>query len=314
MGLFSFLRKNKQQTDPDQGVYRSKADTFGPGAEQAELPLRSRKAKAGKAGNQSNEAVDPVLPEKKRARRRLVGAVALVLAVVIILPMILDSEPKPLADDIAIQIPSRDKPGASASASAPAPVSNSSGLDQQEEIVDPASTPATPAVPPAAVASKPPVTGNTAVTTAPPPRVAAIVPPEAAPKPEPKADPKPKPEAKPAAAPKPESKPAPVAEKHDDAARAQAILEGRADAAPAAADKKPAKFVLQVAALASQDKVDELQGKLKEAGIRSYTQKVPTQAGERIRIRVGPFSSKEEAEKARAKLGKLGLNGSLIPG
>ncbi|MDB5765872.1 MAG: dedD, partial [Collimonas fungivorans] len=80
MGLFSFLRKNKQQTDPDQGVYRSKADTFGPGAEQAELPLRSRKAKAGKAGNQSNEAVDPVLPEKKRARRRLVGAVALVLA------------------------------------------------------------------------------------------------------------------------------------------------------------------------------------------------------------------------------------------
>ena len=91
------------------------------------------------------------------------------------------------------------------------------------------------------------------------------------------------------------------------------VIRLRADAAPAA-DKKPAKFVLQVAALASQDKVDELQGKLKEAGIRSYTQKVPTQAGERIRIRVGPFSSKEEAEKTRAKLGKLGLNGSLIPG
>jgi DedD protein len=312
MGLFSFLRKNKQQTDPDQGIYRSKADTgIGPGAEQAELPLRSRKTKANKAGNQANEAVDPVLPEKKRARRRLVGAVALVLAVVIILPMILDSEPKPLADDIAIQIPSRDKSGASAPASAAAPLSNSSGLDRQEEIVDPASAPVTPAPPAAAV--KPAATDNAAVTTPAPPKMAAVVPPETAPKPESKPESKPKPEVKPEAKPKPEQKPAPVAEKHDDAARAQAILEGRADAAPAA-DKKPAKFVLQVAALASQDKVDELQGKLKEAGIRSYTQKVPTQAGERIRIRVGPFSSKEEAEKTRAKLGKLGLNGSLIPG
>jgi DedD protein len=314
MGLFSFLRKNKQQTDPDQGIYRSKADTgIGPGAEQAELPLRNRKTKASKAGNQANEAVDPVLPEKKRARRRLVGAVALVLAVVIILPMILDSEPKPLADDIAIQSPSRDKPGASASASASAaaPLSNSSGLDRQEEIVDPASAPVTPAPP--AAAGKPAAADNAAVTTPAPPKMAPVVPPEAAPKPEPKPESKPKPEVKPEAKPKPEPKPAPVAEKHDDAARAQAILEGRADAAPAA-DKKPAKFVLQVAALASQDKVDELQGKLKEAGIRSYTQKVPTQAGERIRIRVGPFSSKEEAEKTRAKLGKLGLNGSLIPG
>jgi len=71
--------------------------------------------------------------------------------------------------------------------------------------------------------------------------------------------------------------------------------------------------VLQVAALATQDKVDELQEKLKEAGIKSFTQKVPTQAGERTRIRVGPFNSKEEAEKVRAKLTKLGLNGSLVP-
>lgn len=308
MGLFSFLRKNKRQADPDQGVYRSKADTgFDSGSEQGELPLRTRKAKASKAGNQPNEAVDPVLPEKKRARRRLVGAVALVLAAVIVLPMILDSEPKPLPNDIAIQIPSRDKPGASASASASAAasVSNSSGLDQREEIIEPASSApiATTSAPPAATTGKP------AVTIAPTPKVAAVVSPEVAPKPEPKPESKPKPEAKP----KLKAEPSQVADKHDDAARAQAILEGRAEAAPAA-DRKPGKFVLQVAALASQDKVNELQGKLKEAGIHSYTQKVPTQAGDRIRIRVGPFSSKEEAERTRAKLAKLGLNGSLIPG
>jgi DedD protein len=43
---------------------------------------------------------------RKRARRRLVGAVALVVLVVVFLPMILDNEPKPLSEDIAINIPS----------------------------------------------------------------------------------------------------------------------------------------------------------------------------------------------------------------
>ncbi|NNH21378.1 SPOR domain-containing protein, partial [Bordetella trematum] len=45
-----------------------------------------------------------------RARRRLAGAIALVLAAVIILPMVLDSEPVPVADDIPINIPSRNTP------------------------------------------------------------------------------------------------------------------------------------------------------------------------------------------------------------
>jgi DedD protein len=71
--------------------------------------------------------------------------------------------------------------------------------------------------------------------------------------------------------------------------------------------------VLQVAALATQDKVDELQGKLKSAGISSYTQKISTGSGSRTRVRVGPFGSKEEAERVRTKLGKLGLNGTLVP-
>ncbi len=65
--------------------------------------------------------------------------------------------------------------------------------------------------------------------------------------------------------------------------------------------KNPAKFVLQVAALASQEKVNELQGKLSEAGFKSYTQKVPTASGDRIRVRIGPFASKdEEANTARS--------------
>ncbi|KGD92922.1 sporulation protein, partial [Achromobacter sp. RTa] len=45
-----------------------------------------------------------------RARRRLAGAVALVLAAVIILPMVLDSQPVPVADNIPIRVPERNTP------------------------------------------------------------------------------------------------------------------------------------------------------------------------------------------------------------
>ena len=51
---------------------------------------------------------DEELELKKRARRRLVGAVVLVTAVAVILPMVLDSEPKPVSQNVDIQIPSPD--------------------------------------------------------------------------------------------------------------------------------------------------------------------------------------------------------------
>ena len=48
---------------------------------------------------------------RRKARRRLIGAVALTLAVVVILPMVLDSEPKPAGQDIDLHIPDPDKAG-----------------------------------------------------------------------------------------------------------------------------------------------------------------------------------------------------------
>ena len=45
-----------------------------------------------------------------RARRRLAGAIALVLAAVIVLPMVLDSQPTPVADNIPIKVPERTTP------------------------------------------------------------------------------------------------------------------------------------------------------------------------------------------------------------
>lgn len=45
---------------------------------------------------------------KRRARRRLVGAVALATAIVVLLPMLLDSEPKQVGQDIELRIPDKD--------------------------------------------------------------------------------------------------------------------------------------------------------------------------------------------------------------
>lgn len=307
MSLFSSLRKNKQEPASDDSTFYSRA-------EEESNKVRSRRRQGS---SKASEPVDSVLPEKKRARRRLIGAIALVLAAVIGLPMILDSEPKPVADDIVIQIPSKDKPElaavggdhASASASASiAKVSASAALDPKEEMIDEPAPVADASPASNEPAVKDDVVTGTAVALA---NARQEAKPAAEALKSNPADKKPHSDQKPASKtePKPEAKTAD--KKADDAARAQALLEGKPD--PKAAEKKSGKFVIQVAALATKEKVAELQNKLKNAGIKSYTQKIATASGERIRIRVGPFVSKEEADKMRTKIVKLGLNGTLVP-
>jgi len=326
MGLFS--RKSKQdRLTEDSGRFYSKDD-------DAAIGERARAKRASNAGGGATRRPgnDPMLPEKKRARRRLVGAIALALAAAVGLPMLLDSEPKPLAGDIAIQIPAKDKAAPLPVPAADKTVSAADSVDKDEEVVD--------APPPAAAKpeSKPAVTAKVDVQPEPKP----VAPKPAEPKVEHK--PEPKPEAKPEHkdTPKPEHKDVPKAEHkdtkadtrlaekekekdraertekvkpkpedkpvkpHDDAARAMAILEGKP------AESASQRFVLQVAAMSSAEKAAEVQAKLREAGISSYTQKTTTPSGELIRVRVGPLS-REEAEKVRAKLGRLGLSGAMTP-
>jgi DedD protein len=329
MGLFS--RKSKQdRLTEDSGRFYSKDD-------DAAIGERARAKRASNAGGGASRrpGADPMLPEKKRARRRLVGAIALALAAAVGLPMLLDSEPKPLAGDIAIQIPAKDKAAPLPVPAADKAVSAADSVDKDEEVVDaPPSAPA-PKAPAAVAAAKP-----DSVATQPP----------AVTKPEPKVEHKPEP-AKPEHkdTPKPEHKDAKAeahlaekaareraererAERHErearaekakkaedkpvkpkeDAARAIAILEGKPAEKDKPAEASSQRFVLQVAALSSQEKAAEVQAKLREAGIPSYTQKTTTPNGELIRVRVGPLN-KEDAEKVRAKLGRLGMSGAMTP-
>ena len=205
---------------------------------------------------------DEELHLKKRARRRLVGAVALVLLIVVFLPMILDSEPKPLNQDIAITIP---------------------------PIPKPESKPQTPAL----VATVPaaPVTRHVIGL----PEAAREVPPQSAPAVEPKPEP-PKSEASKVEA-KPEAKPvANTAQKHE-------IKPAPASHA-AAGDES---FVVQLGAFSNATNAKVLQKKLQDNKFKAYTELVKNAGGDRTRVRVGPYASREAAEKARDRLKSMKL-------
>jgi DedD protein len=55
------------------------------------------------------ETSDPQLQLKKRARRRLVGAVAFAGLAAVVLPMVMDEEPKQQVQDVQIRIPGQDQ-------------------------------------------------------------------------------------------------------------------------------------------------------------------------------------------------------------
>ena len=103
--------------------------------------------------------------------------------------------------------------------------------------------------------------------------------------------------------------------KREEAARARALLEGRGTPSadkPAAADAKGGRFIVQVGAFADDSAVREARQKAERAGVKTYTQTVETSAGKRTRVRAGPFSSREDADKAAGALKKAGLGGSVL--
>ena len=96
----------------------------------------------------------------------------------------------------------------------------------------------------------------------------------------------------------------------EDSARAKALLEDK----PVAGANVPAelRLVVQVGAFADAAKAREVRLKLEKAGLKTYTQVADTKDGKRIRVRVGPFASKEEADKAADKIKTLDLTATIL--
>lgn len=216
------------------------------------------------------DASEVVREARVRARRRLIGAALLLGVGIIGFPLLFETQPRPIAVDIPIEIPSRE--------GAPA-------------LQAPAARPAR--VAPAPVAA--------------PPVEAAPKPAETRPDPKPEAKPEVKIEAKieaKAEAPKPViaevRKPAETASKADTA-------KDNNDAA-----KDDGRFVVQIGAFAEASGAREARMKVEAMGLKTYTQVIESSSGRRIRVRVGPYATKAEADKAAARIKSGGLQAAVL--
>lgn len=236
-------------------------------------------------------APESVEAMRRRARHRLIGAAVLVGLGVIGFPLLFDSQPRPISVDIPIEIPDKNKVKPLGNLPMAAPAAQAAGSIETEPApaVPAASAPVSapvvaPGVPAAPVAAARIVAGSIAA----PAPVAS------------------KPLAKAA------DKPAMAAvTKPDDGSKAQALLEGKdADKVPAAAAAP--RFVVQVGAFADVVKAREARVKLEKSGLKTYTQVVESKEGRRIRVRIGPFESKHEADMAAERIKKLDLPAAIL--
>lgn len=227
---------------------------------------RNTAATGPEAGGQA-PSVDAL---RRQARQRLIGATVLVVAALVLLPWLLEAQPRPVPVDVTIDIPAREP-----ATPLPAPVLPAASNQESEQ---PATSP-TPAGAQTVVNAPPvvqPPAAEPSSAASPPPAVAA--PPKQAP-------------ATPAPAPA-----APAPERPSDAATEAAKV----------------RIVVQVGAYADPARAQEVRKRLESAGLKTYTHVADTPQGKRIRVRVGPFESRAEADKVAAKVKSLGLPAAVL--
>jgi DedD protein len=263
---------------------------------------------------------------KRRARRRLVGAVVLALAAAVILPLLLESDPKPLGSDVSIQIPPIDNskfvtplsPAKDAPVKAlPDARSDAKGNEKggastdgkSDAIASPqAAAPVTPAsAQRGLVEAEQRVLGQgstaKATATAPPISDTKAAAPGAVSTTTPLAssDIKAAPDARPA--------PTAALDANAPSEKAQAVAEAKS-ASPAAG--AAGAFQIQLAALSDVKAAGELAKKVKASGFAVRTEEVPTRKGTVQRVRVGPFATRAAADTALAKLKSLGYGNPQV--
>ena len=238
---------------------------------------------------------DAVQQARTRARQRLIGAVVLVVIGVIGFPLLFETQPRPMPVDIPIEIPRQRQRAAArdAAGAAPRPRRAGAAAAAVDDGADarrvarptPAAKPRRSRAAMRDAASRRRRAGRTALAKpsapAPAPDARAV-----------------------AAAASRRRRPGRRDTGDADGARAQALLEGK----PAGRRRRSeARFVVQVGAFADADAARETRAEGRKLGLKTYTQVAQTPAGNRIRVRVGPFASRAEADEALAKIKAAGL-------
>ncbi len=263
---------------------------------------------------------DDAIELQRRARRRLVGAIALVVFVVIVLPIIFDREPKPISQDLTIQIPSQDAgrfatrvlPAAEPKADLKSPVDAAAKSDISKPIVESAKSASSASTPPvAATAVAVPDKSGTADKTdkaerpGEPAKTGAT---------------QAKPEAAKAVAAKPDVPKADVAtsDAKAPAAKSEAPrqpVEAKAAAGSAKVDSTATAvselFVVPLGLFRNPENVKKVRGWVSSAGLKSFTEAAPDGDGAKgaaVKVMAGPFLSRDAAEKAREKLKAKGVD------
>lgn len=308
-----------------------------------------------KSRNGSDSAADASLAEKKKARHRLVGAIALCLVAAVVVPMLLESEPRtglrslpmtveaaanstradqpwirpPVADEAArsvmpdqvvmLEEGAAGQPAASGQGAPRAPgdqpsvnlpdLSARTGQDPEAS--------AAPAVPPS---SPQPARAAASDTAAGRGRAAAG---QDAANPARPARPATSPSGntaqRPANAPLP--KPLPMAQgggqsdadsRPDVLARLIDQVDSGSNAARPTARQQSRRFLVQVGAYSNVKSARAAVDRVAKAGFNAYQETVKTSNGDWIRVRVGPFASREDAEQAQQALKRAGVTAALI--
>ncbi len=253
-----------------------------------------------------------------RARRRLIGMVVLVGAGVVGFPWLFETQPRPMATDIQIVQAPQAGSGVGQGPASQARTSASAVGAMTGTSIAAVTSPTAPAQRMgSAPVGEPPVEREEFETAAPsrPAAVASVVAPAvpvAVSKPIPPKPTAPKPvvQAPPKASPsKPADKvvakvPAKPAEK---AAKAEP-----ADKKEKAVAKPSTRYVVQFGAFSDVNSAHEARMKAERLGLKTYAQQVDTPQGKRIRVRLGPFTDKAEADKAAATLRKAALPGAVL--
>ncbi len=232
-------------------------------------------------------SLDAVRKVRTHTRQRLIGAVVLLTLGVIGFPLLFESQPRPIPVDIPIEIPRPDgvpaltlppprTDSANASAQAAAESAMASGVVTRD-------APAEPVPDAEAVAASAPEVPASARPAAPAvPAVAAAVTP---------------------------AKASTAAAKPTSAIGQAASAPSSAKAASTSASQPDAaaRFVVQVGAFADPASAREVRLKLEKLGLKTYTQVADTPTGKRIRVRLGPFATRTEADKVQARSKGAGI-------